>query len=140
MSMTIKNCTDFGLTIQLCQVGVLYHAYVQPGEIKQFITGAVHFTIRVRVNNTGRDDTDISKEAFLPIFEMIKLAGNFAALVHQVHSSASSGLSAVGVGGISGSVGVVGSGIHNIIDSANTGMKSDRWYAGYNHRLEIHGG
>ena len=51
----IKNCTAAPLKIQLCQVGVLYHALVKPGECFIRNTGAVHFTIVATVSD--KDDT-----------------------------------------------------------------------------------
>ena len=74
----IKNCTAVPLKIQLCQVGVLYHELVKPGECFVRNTGAVHFTIVATVSD--KDDTGF-KDTVLPIFGVIgvTLAGMLTA-------------------------------------------------------------
>ena len=84
----IKNCTAVPLKIQLCQVGVLYHGLVQPGEYFARETGAVHFTIRATVSDT--DDTNW-KDTVLPVVGVV--VGSLAAL-----ATAGAGLAIAGVG------------------------------------------
>ena len=84
----IKNCTAVPLKIQLCQVGVLYHGVVQPGECFVRETGAVHFTIRATVSD--KDDTDWT-DIVLPVIGAV--AGGLAAL-----ATAGAGLVIVGSG------------------------------------------
>ena len=45
------------------QIGVLYHDYFAPGSIMPRNTGAVHFTIWLRQNNNGADDTSVPGES-----------------------------------------------------------------------------
>ena len=86
----LKNCTAVPLKIQLCQVGVLYHGLVKPGECFVRNTGAVHFTIVATVSD--KDDTGF-KDTVLPVVTVI--AATLAAML-----SAGASL-AVGVGAAS---------------------------------------
>lgn len=94
----IKNCTAVPLKIQLCQVGVLYHELVKPGECFVRNTGAVHFTIVATLSD--KDDTGF-KDTVLPIAGVI--GGTLAAMLT---AGASLGL----LGGVGAAASAIGLG------------------------------
>ena len=87
----IKNCTAVPLKIQLCQVGVLYHDLVQPGECFERNTGAVHFTIVACVSD--KDDTGWT-DTVLPVAGVV-----VTTLAAMVTAGASVGLFGLGAAG-----------------------------------------
>ena len=100
----IKNCTAVPLKIQLCQVGVLYHDIVQPGEYFTRETGAVHFTIRVTVSD--KDDTGWT-DTVLPVLGVV-----VTSLAAMATAGASIGLFAgLGVPGALGPTALVSGGL-----------------------------
>ena len=159
----IKNCTAVPLKIQLCQVGVLYHELVKPGECFVRNTGAVHFTIVATVSD--KDDTGF-KDTVLPVVGVIG-----ATLGTMVATAASLGLipgvgaaaSAIGLGslapeGLCPTAVTIAGGIHILVAGGKklTSKLADKllkqvkkehcyirsagWYFGGENHLEIHGG
>jgi hypothetical protein len=104
-------------------VGVLYHDLVLPGEVFHRETGAVHFTIRARINHGGHDDTNVLREGVVPV----------------VGATAISALTLGGVGAALAPA-VVAGGLMAVDGLLNTDMSSGGWYAGKRHELEIRGG
>lgn len=159
----IKNCTAVPLKIQLCQVGVLYHGLVQPGEFFARETGAVHFTIRATVSD--RDDTDW-RDTVLPVVgvgvgSLAALATAGAGLAIAGAGIAAAGAAAAGgtiavEGLITGAVAITQTGIlttggvlitkelaQKFFQGANLShgyINSPGWYFGGKNELEIHGG
>lgn len=162
-SVQIKNCTPVPLKIQLCQVGVLYHDLVKPGECFIRNTGAVHFTIRATVSD--KDDTSWT-DTVLPI-----LTVTGASLAAMFTAGAGLGLFAgIGISGalvtgrsllaaagiVSGPAIVTEAGIlaagemlltkelaTQLISKAKEEhcyINSTGWYFGGENKLEIHGG
>jgi hypothetical protein len=116
-----RNATDYPLTIQLCQVGVLYHDLVLPGDVFHRETGAVHFTVRARINNTGADDTNILGEAVVPVVGATSIG---------VISTFSGPFVAAGTI-------LVGGGLLLANSQWRAEITSRGWYAGKRHELEI---
>ena len=162
----IKNCTAVPLKIQLCQVGVLYHELVKPGECFVRNTGAVHFTIVATVSD--KDDTGF-KDTVLPIFGVIATtlgaivtAGAGLALFAGVAGAGAAagaigGSRALAAGGlVSGNAAVSEAGILTAGGTMLTKelavklfsqakkdhcyISSAGWYFGGENHLEIHGG
>jgi len=159
----IKNCTAVPLKIQLCQVGVLYHGLVQPGEFFARETGAVHFTIRATVSD--RDDTDW-RDTVLPVVgvgvgSLAALATAGAGLAIAGAGIAAAGAAAAGgtiavEGLVTGAVAITQTGIlttggvlitkelaQKFFQGANLShgyINSAGWYFGGKNELEIHGG
>ena len=157
----IKNCTAVPLKIQLCQVGVLYHELVKPGECFVRNTGAVHFTIVATVSD--KDDTGF-KDTVLPVVGVIG-----ATLAAMVATAASLGLFP-GVGAAAGVIGLgalvpegrvaltLTDGIQILVAGVRKStmeiaaklleqgkndhcyISSAGWYFGGENHLEIHGG
>jgi hypothetical protein len=96
-------------------VGVLYHGLVNPGEVFSRETGAVHFTIKARINNSGEDDIKVLVEAALPTLSAAPCRGVAACYVDTT-------------------VGVA------LLKLTHVSMSSAGWYSGYRHELEICGG
>lgn len=158
----IKNCTAVPLKIQLCQVGVLYHDLVQPGECFTRTTGAVHFTIRATVSK--EDDTNW-KNTILPVLGvlLVSLGAVVTAGVGAVLSGGA--LLTAGVSAASGVTGVTLVGGAVTLTSArlmtaggvvltkelaealskeakesHVFINSPGWYLGGKNELEIRGG
>ena len=161
----IKNCTAVPLKIQLCQVGVLYHELVKPGETFIRNTGAVHFTIVATLSD--KDDTGF-KDTVLPIVGFVGVtlgamvtAGAGLGLFAGVGAAAS----AIGLGALVPEGLVTGSAALTLADGIrilaaggkmltkelaakllNQAKKehcyisSAGWYFGGENHLEIHGG
>ena len=162
----IKNCTAVPLKIQLCQVGVLYHGLVKPGECFVRNTGAVHFTIVAALSD--KDDTGFT-DTVLPIVSVVG-----ATLGAMATAGASLGLfagvgaaaSAIGLGSLvpeaivtgSAAVMTLAGGIHILVAGGKKLTKelaaklfkqakkehyyirSLGWYFRGENHLEIHGG
>ena len=145
----IKNCTAVPLKIQLCQVGVLYHDLVKPGEYFIRNTGAVHFTIKATVSD--KDDTGWT-DTVLPILGVVGTT-----LAAMVTAGASVGLTALVSGGlVSGTAvvteaGVVAAGgalltkeiaikLFSQAEKDHCYISSAGWYFGGKNHLEIRGG
>ena len=159
----IKNCTVVPLKIQLCQVGVLYHDLVKPGEYFTRETGAVHFTIRATVSE--EDDTNW-KDTVLPVFGVVlgslvavATAGVGAvlsggALVAAGASAAAAGVTLEGI--VAGAVTLTSAGLmtaggvvltkelaEKLFKEAKEShcyISSPGWYFGGENELGIHGG
>ena len=99
----IKNCTAVPLKIQLCQVGVLYHDLVQPGEVFARETGAVHFTICATVSE--EDDTSWT-DTVLPVVGVV--VGSLAALATAGASLAVAGVGAAVTGASASAIALEG--------------------------------
>ncbi len=54
----IRNDAQWPLIISLNQVGPLYYDLIQPGQVFQRDTGAVWFTVKVRISPTNKLDID----------------------------------------------------------------------------------
>ncbi len=146
LSRVFRNATDYPLTIQLCQLGVLYHDYVKPGETFYRNTGAVHFTIVAQINFTGRDTTNLGAEAIAPVglFALgaacmgagagVAAFGHACPALAPVLGAKVAGLPAIGAG-LCGTIGGL-----KAIEFYFLKMSSSGWYAGHNHELEIRGG
>lgn len=109
-SMTITNKTKVPLVVQLCQVGVLYHDILQPGEKFYRNTGAVHFTIKVRMSeNLTKDDTNVFTEGVVApaIFTIAILTAAFTMGTSLVGTFSAIGPSALIAGGVISSTGVI---------------------------------
>ena len=145
----IKNCTAAPLKIQLCQVGVLYHALVKPGECFTRNTGAVHFTIVATVSN--KDDTGWTNTV-LPVALCV---GSLAVTV--ITAGASTGLTPAAL--VAGTVAVTEASAMQTAGRALFGLTMEiaakllkeakkehyhisslGWYFGGKNELEIHGG
>ena len=105
-------------------MGVLYHDLVLPGEVFHRETGAVHFTIKARINNSSCDDTNVLREGAVPI----------------VGATAIGALTLGGAGAVALIPAVVAGGLMAVDGLFNTDMSSGGWYAGKRHQLEIRGG
>ena len=151
----IKNCTAVPLKIQLCQVGVLYHDLVQPGEVFARETGAVHFTICATFSD--KDDTSWT-DTVLPVVGVV--VGSLAALATAGASlgvfSGVAGASAL-PGLVTGAVtsaaegGIVATGgavltrelaqkLFQQAEKSHYYISSAGWYFGGRNELEIRGG
>lgn len=154
-NVLIKNCTSVPLKIQLCQVGVLYHGVVHPGESFFRNTGAVHFTIKATVSD--KDDTGWT-DTVLPVVSAVvtSVAAIATAGVGLVPGVAGAiGLSALSASLVSGAasvtrLGIIAGGIKLTMELAqkllSEGKKehfyisSPGWYFGGENHLEIRGG
>ena len=110
MSMSIKNCTEYPLIIQLCQAFPLYDELVLPNQKFYRYTGSVHFTIYAKISisafristlNTDEEDVE-SEEKQKTERRSVKLSEEYMGMYQD--------------------------------------MSSHGWYAGFEHELEIHGG
>ena len=156
-SFSITNKTRFDLEIQLAQVGVLYWDFVPPSKTFYKETGAVHFTIKCRINLSKKSDTRIFREAVLPVFGATVagvgagaavacgavLIGGAAAAVGAEGVALTSGEAmAVAGAGVGAGVGASVSALHTTNETSLVPKKwkfsSECWYAGYHHVLEIH--
>jgi hypothetical protein len=133
--------TDGPLTIQLWQVGVLYHDYVRPGETFYRNTGAVHFTIVAHCNE-GSDITNLFSEAVLPVASLVASAAmGFGVAV-------TTDFGRTPAADVFDAYEVVKTGVEAVCDFVEGGRKTEYflemssagWYAGYKHKLEIRGG
>ena len=161
----IKNCTAVPLKIQLCQVGVLYHELVKPGESFVRNTGAVHFTIVATLSD--KDDTGL-KDTVLPIVGVI--GGTLAAMVTAgaslgLFAGVGAAASAIGLGAfvpeglvtgsaaltLAGGIRMLAAGgriltkelavkLLNQAKKEHYCISSAGWYFGGENHLEIHGG
>jgi hypothetical protein len=131
-----RNKTSYPLTIQLCQVGVLYHGLVKPGEVFFRETGAVHFTIRARINDSFRDDTDVLLEGAVPAIGAVALtAGPIGGLAMAAGIAGPATAATATYAGT-----VLGTAMLIMPHLKYTSMSSAGWYSGYRHELEICGG
>ena len=132
----IKNCTAVPLKIQLCQVGVLYHELVKPGECFVRNTGAVHFTIVATVSD--KDDTGF-KDTVLPIVSVI--GGTLAAMLTGGASLAvSAGVGAASATGATMLTKELATKLFSQAKKDHCYISSAGWYFGGENHLEIHGG
>ena len=132
----IKNCTAVPLKIQLCQVGVLYHDLVKPGECFVRNTGAVHFTIVATVSD--KDDTGF-KDTVLPIVSVI--GGTLAAMLTGGASLAvSAGVGAASAAGRTMLTKELAAKLFSQAKKDHCYISSAGWYFGGENHLEIHGG
>ena len=130
----IKNCTAVPLKTQLCQVSVLYHDLVQPGEYFTRETGAAHFTTCVTVSEEG--DTSWT-DSVLPIFSAV--ASTLAGMV-----SGGAGFAGLVSGTATGGRSVLTRELANKLfleaDNSHCYLSSAGWYFGGKNKLEIRGG
>ena len=161
----IKNCTAVPLKIQLCQVGVLYHELVKPGETFVRNTGAVHFTIVATLSD--KDDTGF-KDTVLPIVGVV--GATLGALVTAgaglgLFAGVGAAASAIGLGALvpeglvtgsaaltlAGGIRILAAGgrrltkelavkLLNQAKKEHCYISSAGWYFGGENHLEIHGG
>ena len=161
----IKNCTAVPLKIQLCQVGVLYHELVKPGETFVRNTGAVHFTIVATLSD--KDDTGF-KDTVLPIVGVV--GATLGALVTGgaglgLFAGVGAAASAIGLGALvperlvtgsaaltlAGGIRILAAGgrrltkelavkLLNQAKKEHCYISSAGWYFGGENHLEIHGG
>jgi hypothetical protein len=126
-----RNGTSYPLTVQLCQVGVLYHGLVQPGEVFFRETGAVHFTIRARINTSGKDDTSLIVEAAAPTLGAVAVATGSVTGIAMVIAKTTAALTTTCAGILLGAA---------LLQLPHVSMSSAGWYSGYRPELEICGG
>ena len=108
-------------------MGVLYHDLVLPGEVFHRETGAVHFTIKAHINESGCDDTNVLREGIIPVVG--------ATAIGALAAGAGSGIGAVAL-----VPAIIGGGLMALDSINNKSMTSGGWYAGKRHELEIQGG
>ena len=149
----IKNCTIAPLKIQLCQVGVLYHDLVKPGECFIRNTGAAHFTIVATISD--KDDTGWTNTVLPVAGFAFFVVSTFAATV--VTAGTSIGLIPAGL--FAGTVTVSEAGVMQAAGQAllhvtkevakrllsqaekeHCHISSAGWYFRGKNELEIHGG